>query len=239
MEKFRDDVISYVKQNDGGKELVYTSDFETELSKLKICLLGVKKCIDLLRQDNVIPSENVSVKQRVVENDQVRVTLLGLNEQTENIKYFKISTKAGDSEYFLKYIDLSGSYTNREYVSTGPVELLEMDQLRSDIKDIVGVRVLDYKLGYVDGDDSYCVAKYEPALRTPFKDDMFTDDRNDELKQRYYRLLSAIGEKVNSHGRRYADFGGNIAYDKEKDEFIIFDLYLVEGSMDRVEVRNK
>ncbi len=227
MEKYSDTKISYIKQHNGKKELVYSSDFKNEVSGNPEVLRDAKGIMDSLAE-----RKDVS-KGVTIEGDLVSVTYIGPNEQADDIKYFKIALTSDASKFFVKRVNLVGTSMSlgKGALSDGPREMIEMAQLKSDIQDVEGVRVLDYKLGYVDGTTSYCVSNYDSCLENRYDDEMFTDDRNDPVKQRYYKMLEAVGEKTRESGRRYVDFGGNVAYDKNKDQFVVFDLYLADGEV--------
>jgi len=234
MESFKDQNLSYIKQEKGGKALVYTTEFKTEIENKEGLMFDAKKMIDTLATDT---DNYMTDKERVgaiLENENIRVVYIGRHRQSKDRKYFKVFVKLDNSEYFVKRVDIIGEYIGKATLSTGPEELMEMDQIKSDIKDVEDVRVLDYKLGYADEKVSYYVAKYEEALENSFDDIMFDQPQITPLKERYYKMLGAVGDAVSQSQRRFSDFGGNVAYDKKTDKFILFDLLMYEGELDKL-----
>ena len=124
---------------------------------------------------------------------------------------FKVTV--GDDEFFVK---MTNPFKPKE---GGATEIKKSAATLQRLKHLKGVRVVDFKLGYQKGDKGYFVSKWENLERAQ---DLFDSDEmlssNPVLAQRLSDIYNALGSEYRDTGKH------NIFYDKDKDEFVLFDL---------------
>ena len=101
----------------------------------------------------------------------------------------------------------------------GTTEIKKSAEASDRFRHLKGVRVIDFKLGYKKGDKGYFVSKWEDLPRAQDLSDSDEQFSNDPvLAQRLSDIYKALGSEYKDAGKH------NILYDKDKDEFVLFDL---------------
>lgn len=216
------------------KSIAFTEAFNDFVSQEENegIMFEVKKCIDEIKDDN-----DTLQPGQIFETERTIIEFIGKGDRVAQStdyprKYFRVKTKKGDGDFFVK---VNPNIIHKH--EQGASEVLEMQQLKKEMEDFNSlgefkVRVPEYCLGYKDSHSTYYVSKFEEIMRENL-DDYFQRILNKpgipleekkialELVRRVMRLRTYEADKNLGH----KDFGGNnMAYDREKDEIILFDV---------------
>lgn len=128
--------------------------------------------------------------------------------------YFKLNLQGHD--YFVKK---TSSKQLKEF-GGGANELIVMNQAKSLLAGLQGVRVAGYKLGYQDKEYSYLISDYNENLAVTLEQYLLSEPINiDDIEKR----VEKIKKILQPHFQDVKDY--NMSYDKDTDEIVIFDLF--------------
>ncbi len=223
MEKLKVGDFSYARQNEleeersfKSKEFAFSDSFKEFIAQESHqgLMFAVKKVID----STSIDSNEVGKK---IEGDGFSLECLGDNTNTQHRKYFRLLTTDGQGDFFIKVnTKIPGFH------ELGPEELLIMQEAKNKLGEVTDFKVTvpEYVLAYKDRETSYLVARYDDNLRNPVNKLLEREPEGElatVLKNRVLYLSQVNVEK----GWNYDDVTShNMAYDKDTDTLIVFDL---------------
>lgn len=198
------------------RKLKYVESFKKVVSehpKLISSFLKYKNMIKKSKNN----SDQIKEENKSVEVDGIKISLVSKaynNHETQG-SYYKVET---DKEaFFVKTIP--GFFTN----GLGQEELSSLSNAKNLLKDVIGVEVVDFQLGYDDvHNTTYFVSKWQ--------DEGFLDDYLSSLKGRQqnpqYANLKKRFAKIQKILIRFADVEmHNIFYNPKTDILTIFDIH--------------
>ncbi len=190
----------YTEINRNGWSLVYNPDFEKYKDRYKNIVSKVK---DILDGEKV---EGINVE---------------FFRKTSNGKFY-YSLEIDGEKFFIKKIP--------ESHKQGGVEEFKIAQEAKDrlLKNkIEKVKVIDYVFAYTGGDYRFVASRYDNKLDTTlamYMDQCWKNGKTEDLKKLEERF-----ENLKKIFCDYYDFRpGNMGYDKDTDEIILFDLNTYE-----------
>lgn len=211
------------------KTLAFTNEFREFISSEghEGLMLEAKKAVDKFSGYHIAGEKT--------ETERLDVEFLGVHQDRvrHDRKYFRIVLKDGTGDFFVKV-----NYDTKSRFEQGASEIIQMQSLEEGMKKFNNlgefkVRVPEYCLGYKDAHSTYYVARYEECLRKTVGEflenfvknkEPVTQEEKDfakEMLRKVKRLVSYAKENF----LNYLDFNEqNMAYDKEKDEIVVFDV---------------
>jgi len=161
------------------------------------------------------------ILERVFDKDGVKVSL----------KVFKGShiykVVVGEDAFFVKREDRTRSDGVMSGKVGGYVEVKSSASAKDLLKNIEGVEVIDFKLGYENKKEKvrYFVSRWEPDFKKISEDDTFESIEKQE-KDRLRLLMDQIRNILGSSFIEIAEH--NMFYDKKRKKIIIYDLNSLE-----------
>src|SRR3989344_173045 len=198
-----------------GKELAYTPEAKAFISEHPGIVADVTSMVEAIGDG--------STAQELAKDD-VKVSLEG---QRDHSRFYLV--EAFEEKFFLKadervYKGAEGGFN----------ELVHSGEAKELLKDMEGVEVVEYQLGYRDKKRNYFFSKWNDVLASgesledyvdALSDEVFFDEPGAAAAQEELSQLNARSALIRSRLAHYYDFDEqNMVYDKKNKKIIVFDL---------------